>query len=145
MNTILNQTAPTIAISCAGIFFMVGLLSGSWKFSAMMRNAQSKAPYYVDVLHRAAFLYSFASMLIAVFAYFSVFSDLINTIATIVPLIFFALAIISYILAGLKNTTNNQVRDSRNPNVDKVIMSVLMVSEIGGFSVLLTGFFIGLL
>ncbi len=110
----------------------------------MLRSAEFKAPYYVDVLHRAAFLYSFASILIAMFAYFSVFSDLVNNIATIVPLSFFALAIISYILAGVKNTTNNQLRDSKNPTVDTVIMSVLMISEIGGFSILLSGFFIGL-
>jgi hypothetical protein len=82
VEVILNETAPIIAISCAGIFFMVGLLTGAWKFSCMMKSKDFKAPYYVDIAHRAALLYSFAAILIAVFAYFSVFSRWVNVLAT---------------------------------------------------------------
>ncbi len=145
MEAILNETAPIIAISCAGIFFMVGLLTGAWKFSCMMKSKDFKAPYYVDIAHRAALLYSFAAILIAVFAYFSVFSRWVNVLATVAPLLFFAIAIVNYIKLGVVNATVNQLRDSENPAGDKIIMGSLMVAEIGGFFVLLVGFFIRIL
>jgi len=145
VEAILNETAPIIAISCAGIFFMVGLLTGAWKFSCMMKSKDFKAPYYVDISHRAALLYSFAAILIAVFAYFSIFPNWLNILATIAPLLFFAIAIVNYIKLGVANTTNNQLRDSENPFGDKIIIGSLMVAEIGGFFVLLVGFFIRVL
>jgi len=145
VEAILNETAPIIAISCAGIFFMVGLLTGAWKFSCMMKSKDFKAPYYVDIAHRAALLYSFAAILIAVFAYFSIFSNWVNIIATIAPLLFFAIAIVNYIKLGVVNETNNQLRDSENPSNDKIIMGSLMIAEIGGFFVLLVGFFVRIL
>ncbi|MEQ1740510.1 MAG: hypothetical protein ABL884_11455 [Methyloglobulus sp.] len=141
MDVILNQTAPMIAISCAGLFFMTGLLTGAWKFSCMMKSKDFVAPYYVDIAHRSALLYSYAAMLIAVFAYFSIFADWVNIPATIAPLLFFAIAIFNYIKLGIKNTTNNQLRDSENPAADKMIMGALAVAEIGGFFILLIGFF----
>jgi hypothetical protein len=145
VEAILNETAPIIAIACAGIFFMVGLLTGAWKFSCMMKSKDFKAPYYVDIAHRAALLYSFAAILIAVFAYFSIFSNWVNILATIAPLLFFAIAIVNYIKLGVVNETTNQLRDSDNPSGDKIIMGSLMVAEIGGFFVLLVGFFIRIL
>lgn len=145
MEAILNQTASMIAISCAGLFFMIGLLTGAWKFSCMINSGAFEAPYYVDIAHRAALLYSFAAILIAVFAYFSAFSDGVNIVATIAPLLFFAIAIFNYIKLGIENKTNNQLRDSENLAGDKLILGSLMVAEIGGFVVLLTGFFIRIL
>ncbi|MCK4842664.1 MAG: hypothetical protein KAT04_12410 [Methylococcales bacterium] len=145
MDSILNQTASIIAISCAGIFFMTGLLTGAWKFSCMIKSKDFKAPYYVDIAHRASFLYSFAALLVAVFAYFSIFSNWVNILATIAPLLFFAIAIFHYIKLGIVNETNNQLRDSDNPSGDKIIMGSLMVAEIGGFFILLLGFFIRIL
>ena len=145
MNTILNQPAPLIAIACAGIFFMTGLLTGAWKFSCMLKSENFTAPYYVDIAHRAALLYSFAAILIAIFAYFSIFSDQVNIIATIAPLLFFAIAIVNYIKLGYSNNTNNQLRDSENLVADKIIMGTLMLAEIGGFLVLLIGFFLNIL
>ncbi len=141
MDAILNQTAVIVAISCAGIFFMTGLLTGAWKFYCMNQNKQFKAPYYVDIAHRAALLYSFAALLIAVFAYFSPFTVWVNVTATIAPLLFFAIAIFHYIKLGIENKTDNQLRDSEDPGADKIIMLSLMIAEIGGFSVLLIGFF----
>ena len=145
METVLNQTAPVIAISTAGIFFLIGLLTGAWKYHCMAQNAEFKAPYYVDISHRAALLYSFAAMLIAVFAAFSAFPAWLNTLSTITPLLFFAIAILNYIKLGLQNTTDNQLRDSDNPQKDKLIMTSLMIAEIGGFLVLLLGFFVRIL
>lgn len=140
MYSILNQTAPIIAISCAGLFFMVALITGVWKYSCIVKSNEFKAPYYVDVAHRSALLYSFAALLIAVFAYLSAFSQWVNIMAAIAPLLFFAIAIAKYITLGIENKTNNSLRDSENPRLDKLVMTTLMVAEIGGFSVLLVGF-----
>ena len=145
MDTMINQTAPILAISCAGIFFMTGLITGVWKFVSMAKSETYSAPYYVDVAHRSALMYSFAAILVAVFAYFSVFRTWVNVVATFAPLLFFAIAIINYIKMGLQNLTNNQLRDSVNPAVDKAIITALAIAEIGGFLVLLTGFFIRIL
>lgn len=142
MHAVLDQTATLIAISCAGLFFMTGLLTGAWKYRCMMKSEKFQAPYYVDIAHRAALLYSFAAILIAVFAFFSVFPAWVNIPATIAPLLFFAIAIINYIKLGNENRTSNQLRDSANPAADKMIMRALMSAEIGGFAVLLVGFFL---
>lgn len=145
MNILLSQPAVVIAVACAGLFFMAGLLTGAWKFYCMNQSEQFKAPYYVDIAHRAALLYSFAAILIAVFAFFSPFMAWVTITATIAPLLFFAIAIFHYIKLGLKNTTDNQLRDSDDPAADKIIMLSLMTAEIGGFFVLLVGFFIRVL
>jgi hypothetical protein len=145
VNNLLEQTAPIIAIACAGLFFLVGLLTGAWKYSCMMNSEEFKAPYYVDIAHRAALLYSFAAILIAVFAYLSSFPSRVNVVATSAPLLFFAIAIANYIRLGIQNRTSNQLRDSTNPAGDRLIMGSLMVAEIGGFLVLLAGFFIRIL
>ena len=52
-----------IAYLFSSIFFLTGLLSGIWKYIGIAKNG--KAHIYVDILHRAAFFYSFASVLIA--------------------------------------------------------------------------------
>jgi hypothetical protein len=108
----------------------------------MMNSPEFKAPHYVDIAHRSALLYSFAALLIAVFSYLSALSQWVNILATIAPLLFFAIAIVKYITLGIENKTNNSLRDSDNPSLDKLIMGALMLAEIGGFSVLLVGFFI---
>ena len=142
MENLLNQTAAVIAISSAGLFFLIGLLTGAWKYHCMTQNTEFKAPYYVDISHRAALLYAFAAILIAVFAALSAFPAWVNIMATIAPLLFFAIAILNYIKLGLQNKTSNQLRDSDNPAADKRIMTSLMTAEIGGFLVLLIGFFV---
>lgn len=142
MDSILNQPAVILALSCAGIFFMTALITGCWKFYSMLQSEECKAPYYVDIAHRASLLYSFAAILIAVFAFFSPFDVWVSISATIAPLLFFAIAIFHYIKLGIENTTDNQLRDSEDPKADKFIMLCLMVAEIGGFFVLLIGFFI---
>ncbi len=142
MDAILSQTAPIIAVSSAGIFFMTGLLTGIWKYVYMSNSDDFQAPYYVDVAHRSALLYSFAAILIAVFAYFCNFPDWLTISATIAPLLFFAIAIGNYIRLGIQNSTSNQLRDSKNPAADRLIMGALIAAEVGGFAVLLAGFFI---
>ncbi|GAA5315010.1 MAG: hypothetical protein AseanaTS_02140 [Candidatus Pelagadaptatus aseana] len=141
----LNETAVVISMLCSGVFFMTGLLTGAWKYFAMVASENYKAPYYVDVAHRASLMYAFAAMLLAVFAYFSAFSDTTNTIAAVFPLLFFAISIALYIVLGIKNETNNQLRDAEDKSATAKAMYVLMFAEIGGFAVLFAGFIASIL
>ena len=70
------------------------------------------------------------------FAAISAFSELVNTIAVIPSLLFFGIAIIHYINLGLTTGSNNSLRDSTDKAKDYLILNVLAISEIGGFSVL---------
>ncbi|MEZ0148827.1 MAG: hypothetical protein AB9Q19_05850 [Candidatus Reddybacter sp.] len=140
MQTVLDQVAPVLAISCAGVFFMSALLTGFWKFSCMMKSSECKAPHYVDIAHRASLMYAYGAILVVVFAYFSVFSSFVNTLATAVLMLFFALAIVKYIVAGRANNTNNQFRDSASPKADQMLLLVVGLCETEGFGVLLSGF-----
>jgi hypothetical protein len=144
MEELLAHTASRIALSCSGIFFMIGLLTGAWKYLCIRQNQKAESPHYVNIAHRAALLYAFAAQLLAVFAALSAFSDTVNTVATIFPLLFFGIAIAHYINLGLTTDSNNSIRDSTNRTKDYLILNILAVSEIGGFSVLLVGFFLRL-
>ena len=123
---------------------MTGLLTGAWKYLCMRQSEKIEAPHYVNIAHRAALMYAFAAQLLAVFAALSAFSDVVNTIAVIFPLLFFAIAIAHYINLGLTTDSHNSLRGSADRSKDYLILNALAVSEIGGFSVLLLGFFIRL-
>lgn len=142
MEALLDHTAPRIALIASGIFFMAGLLTGVWKYLCMRRHPNAQSPFYVDTAHRAALMYAFAAQLLAVFAASSAFSERVNSIAVIFPLLFFAIAIAHYINLGLTGESNNSMRDSSDRNKDYLILNILAVAEIGGFSVLLLGFFL---
>jgi hypothetical protein len=144
MEELLNHTASRIALTTSGIFFMAGLLTGVWKYLCMRQSPGAEAPHYVNTAHRAALMYAFAAQLLAVFAALSAFSNLVNTIAVIPPLLFFGIAIVHYINLGLTTGSNNSLRDSTDKAKDYLILNILAVSEIGGFSVLLVGFFLRL-
>jgi hypothetical protein len=100
--------AVKIGIIFSGIFLWVGMLTGVWKYYQIRHSQQSRAHYYVDIAHRSSLLYAPASLILAVLAYFSVWSDMLNVICVILNLIFFSFSIGSYILHGfLKDTTTN--------------------------------------
>ena len=144
MEEILSHTATRIALSTSGIFFMIGLITGVWKYLCMRRHQRAEAPHYVNIAHRAALMYAFSAQLLAVFAAISAFSDLVNTIAVIPPLLFFGIAIVHYVQLGLTTDSNNSLRDSPDKAKDYLILNILAVAEIGGFSVILCGFFVRL-
>ena len=144
MEELLTHTASRIALGASGIFFMTGLLTGAWKYLCMRQSQKTEAPHYVNTAHRAALMYAFAAQLLAVFAATSTFSNTVNTIAVIFPLLFFGIAIIHYINLGLTTESNNSIRDSDDRKKNYLILNILAVSEIGGFSVLLVGFFLRL-
>ena len=128
------EPAEITALVCAGVFFAVALFLGVWKWRQMMASPDHRAHPYVDIGHRAALMYSFAAMLLAVFASLSAFGPEVDLVATAVPLFYFAVAIGTYIVHALRAQTDNQFAE-RN-FVTTWGTALLAVGEIGGFLVL---------
>jgi amino acid transporter len=99
-----------IVICAAGVIFLVSLLLGAWKYHQMATSPQHLAHPYVDTAHRAALLYSFATMLIATFVQFSAWSVVTNLTAAAIVIAFFVIAISSYVYHGWRRDTDNQLR-----------------------------------
>ena len=77
----------------------------------MASSPDGLAHPYVDTAHRAALLYSFATLLIAVFVELSGWSETVDSIAAFVVIFYFLAAVGSYIWHGAKRDTDNQIRD----------------------------------
>lgn len=121
--------------------FLLALCLGVWKYRQIMTSDDRRAHPYVDIAHRAALLYSFATLLLAVFAGLSAWPAWVNLTAAMVVVFFFVAAVIGYIIHGaLRDTTNQFEHADRGTRVS---MALLIVGEIGGFSVLLAGFVAG--
>jgi hypothetical protein len=114
---------------------------GVWKYRQMAAARDGLAHPYVDTAHRAALLYSFAALLIAVFVELSGFATAINLVAAGILLFFFLGALATYMWHGWRRDTDNQFRDPI-PGTHE-FMVALIVGEIGAFSVLLAGFIDG--
>lgn len=127
-----------ISILASGIFLMVGLLSGIWKFKAILQSESGSAHPYIDIAHRAALLYSFASLVLAALVYFSPYSQTIQLLAISTPLFFFALAIATYLYHGFIQDTDNQFFPASG--LGNAVMVALIVGEVGGVGVLIWGF-----
>lgn len=117
---------------------ILGMITGVWKYAKIMSSSEHKAPVYVDIAHRASFFYSFASLVIAVLILFSPFSAGWQIVIVLFPLIYFAIAVASYIREGFKNKTDNMFRE-RNFETTWIMYS-LIVAEIGGMVLILGGF-----
>jgi hypothetical protein len=111
---------------------------GVWKYRGMASSPEGLAHPYVDIAHRAALLYSFATLLIAVFVELSGWSETVDLIAAFALILFFVAAIAGYVIHGWRRDTDNQFRDPI-PGTHP-FMWALIVAEIGGFAVLLAGF-----
>ncbi|NUP08246.1 MAG: hypothetical protein HOW73_19525 [Polyangiaceae bacterium] len=130
--------AVTLAVATSGVFFFTGLVLGVWKFRAMAKASDHRAPVYVDIAHRAALLYSFAALVLAKLAEYSPFPMVVTTLAVGIPLVCFGSAIATYIQLGLRDDTDNQFE--RRTFVTSWGIWMLIVGEIGGFAVLFCGF-----
>ena len=130
-----------LTLLAAGLIFLLALCLGVWKYRQMATSPNHLAHPYVDIAHRASLLYSFATLLIAVFVELSAWPTWVDLTAAGVLVFFFLVAIGSYILHGaLKDTTNQFERPSVALHLGMV---ALIVGEIGGFAVLLAGFVAG--
>jgi len=130
-----------ITLLAAGLIFLLALVLGVWKYRQIMVADDHRAHPYVDIAHRAALLYSFATLLLAVFVELSAWPAWVNLTAAAVVVFFFVGAILSYIEHGARRDTVNQF-ESPGRGLE-VMMALLIVGEIGGFGVLLAGFVVG--
>ncbi|MGP9833073.1 hypothetical protein [Marinobacter sp. NSM] len=143
--------AEKICLSAAFLFFMTGLLTGIWKYRHMARSEDALSPTYVDIAHRSSLLYSFAALLLAAFSAHSVFAGWVNVVAAVSALTFFAFAIGTYIVHGLLQDTDNQLRRPHRlgkrllpPWMTGVFMMLLILGEVGGSLVLGVGAMLGI-
>jgi len=127
-----------LTLLAAGLILLLALALGVWKYRQMATSENHLAHPYVDIAHRAALLYSFATLLIAVFVELSGWPTWVNLTAAMVVVLFFVIAIVTYMSHGLKRDTTNQFE-----HPDRGVhagMLALIVAEIGGFAVLFAGF-----
>ena len=144
-------TAEILATLAAGSFFLTGLLTGVWKYLQIHQSPRGEAHPYVDIAHRTALLYSFACLLLAYFTRLSQLDGTLELIAVAAQVLFFALAVLSYVLHGWLGDTDNQLRRPfllGRWQVPGVLMggfmTLLIIGEIGGFLVLFAGVILAL-
>jgi hypothetical protein len=130
-----------ITLLAAGLIFLLALVLGVWKYRQIMAAPDHRAHPYVDIAHRAALLYSFATLLLAAFVELSAWPTWVNLTAAAVVVVFFVGAIADYIIHGARRDTTNQFEHATRGS--QVSMALLIVGEIGGFGVLLAGFIAG--
>lgn len=131
-------TSIALTTTACGTFFLTALLTGVWKWRAMLAAPDHLAPHYVDTAHRAALLYSFACLVLIHFLELSPLPEAVNVVAAAAPLLFFAAAIATYCVLGLRDETDNQFSERTFATTTATLM--LAVAEIGGFTVLFAGF-----
>ena len=131
---------PAIKMSllASGLFLLSGMLIGIFKYHRMLTRETHTAPVYIDIAHRAAFLYSFAMLVIAKLLEYSPYSERVQLGAAGLVLSFLALTIAGYLAHGLKEDTDNMFRERTFTTT--WYMYMLIAGEIGGLSVIIWGF-----
>ena len=143
--------AVKLALLFSGIFLFVGMLTGVWKYVQISQSELARAHYYVDIAHRSSLLYAPATLILAVMAYFSIWSEKVNLFFIITNLIFFSFSIASYVLHGWLKDTSNQFKQPHQlgkiqlPKIIlRIAMILLVIGEISATAGLLLGMYIGL-
>ncbi|MGY1949041.1 hypothetical protein [Nocardia asiatica] len=131
-------TDTTVVLLWGGLIFLAAPVFGVWKYRQMVGSEEGVAHPYVDTAHRAALLYAFATLLIAVFVELSGWPTITNLVAAGTTVAFFVAAIATYVYHGWRRDTDNQIRQPIRGTT--TFMVALIVGEIGGFVVLLAGF-----
>lgn len=126
-----------LATIACGLFFLVGLLTGVWKWRGMRTSETHRAPVYVDIAHRASLMYSFASLVLIHFLRLSPYPEWLNLVATAGPLFFFAVAIATYV--GLAWRKQEETPMKRASFVSGPGTLILAIVEIAGFTILFAG------
>jgi hypothetical protein len=130
--------AVKITLLFSGIYLLTGMLTGILKYQGMMRSEKHEAPIYIDIAHRASLMYSFAALVMAKLLEFSPFPLWLQLLSTVIPNIYFSLAIGSYIKLGLQNVEITQFNE-RN-FITTWFMYSLIIGEIGGVFLIVIGF-----
>ncbi len=130
--------AVKLTLLSSGVFLFVGMIGGVLKYRGIMKSPEHKAPYYIDIAHRAALLYSFAALVMAELLKFSPYSTDIQLAITGIPLFFFSISIAQYFKLGIENKVNNQFTE-RN-FMTTTGMQLLILGELGGIGAIVWGF-----
>lgn len=130
--------AVKISLLSSGLFLLAGMFVGIVKHQQMLKSADHIAPAYIDIAHRAAFLYSFAMLVIAKLLEYSPYSETVQLVAMGLVLVFLSVTIVGYFITGMMNKTDNlfRYRDFRTT----WYVYMLTVGEIGGLAIILWGF-----
>lgn len=137
MNATLGwDTKATLLL--AGLMFLWALLLGVVKYRQMSAAEDGLAHPYTDTAHRAALLYSFALLLVAVFVELSDWGEVVDMVAAGGLAFYFYASVADYMVHGLRRETDNQFRDPV-PAL-RPFMASLIAVEIGAWLVLLAGF-----
>lgn len=145
------MTAYELALAWSGLFLLAGLLTGTWKYRCIAASEDATAPIYVDIAHRASLMYAFATVVLALLAERSVWTEGWNLLGIWLSVLYFAAAIGGYILHGLLRDTDNQLRKPHRigsailpPLLMSGFMWSLVVAEIAGMLIVFSGFVAGL-
>lgn len=131
--------AIKISLLSSGLFLLLGMLIGIIKYRGMLTNSSHTAPVYIDIAHRAAFMYSFAMLVIARLLEYNPYSDRVQLGATGLVLVFLTLTVSGYLAHGFKDKTDNIFRERTFTTT--WYMYMLIIGEISGLSVIIWGFF----
>ena len=138
--------AVRMGIVASGVFLVLGMLTGVIKYLQMRQSENARAHYYTDIAHRASLMYAGSTLILSVMAYFSAWSDFVNLLCIVGNIIFFALAIFSYLIHGLLKDTNNQFKQPHQiskwhlpASLMTLFMMALIIVELGCTLVLLMG------
>jgi hypothetical protein len=104
----------------------------------MLTRESHTAPVYIDFAHRAAFLYSFAMLVIAKLLEYSPYSVRVQLGAAGLVLFFLVLTIGGYLAHGLMEDTDNLFRERTFTTT--WYMYMLIAGEVAGLSVIIWGF-----
>ncbi|MGB5014150.1 MAG: hypothetical protein WBO68_08975, partial [Pyrinomonadaceae bacterium] len=102
--------AIKISLLSSGLFLLAGMLIGIVKHRQMLSSSDHMAPAYIDIAHRAAFLYSFAMLVIAKLLEYNPYSEGVQLLATALVLAFLSITIVGYFVTGMMNKTDNLFR-----------------------------------
>ena len=135
--------AETITIIACGIFFLTGLITGTWKYLAIRRSPDFRAPAYVSISHRTALMYSFACLVLLELARRSALPETAEVVLVSLLIAFFAAAQGTYLAHGLLGDTDNQLArphrlGSRTWPAPLItgFMITLIIAETGAFLIL---------
>ena len=130
--------AVKISILFAGLYLLVGMLTGVWKYAAIMKSENHKSSLYIDISHRNALLFSFACLVISKLMEFSPFSPIMQLVITLIPLFYFSLTTVNQIKEGFSGRTETIFKE-RNFSTTW-FMYGLIAGEIGSISLMILGF-----
>lgn len=140
------DSVAKLTVVSAGVFFLTGLLTGVIKYRQIATSENATAHPYIDICHRASLLYAFACILLLKFVEISQLPAALELAAVCALVLYFGAAILSYLVHGLLQDTDNQLRRpfrlgkrSVPASAMSVFMWTLVVAEIGGFLVLFYG------